>query len=46
MHIELSHRRSRFLLWNVSDDMSQNNDTTTVILINNELNMHIVLKVK
>ena len=45
MHIELSHRRSRFLLWNVSADMSQNNDATILILINNELNMQIVLKV-
>ena len=42
MHIEMSHRRSRFLL---SADMSQNNDATIVILINNELNMQIVLKV-
>ena len=41
MHIELSHRRSRLLLWNLSADMSQNNDATIVILINNELNMQI-----
>ena len=45
MHIELSHRLSRFRLWNVSADMPQNNDSIIVIPINNELNLHIVLKV-
>ena len=43
MYTELLHRRSRFLLWNVSADMSQNNE---VILISNELNLQIASKVK
>ena len=32
-------------MWNVSADLSQNNDATIVILTNNELNLQIVLKV-